>query len=118
MKKILSVFAAAYAALTLPAQPLAANIDIEAPIHSLSEPITTAEFTEFFGRYKEICLTVSGVCTLIGLVSFIRAATKLSTSAGNDRARTEAIKGLLVSGASLALFGGISTIVGVFWNFL
>lgn len=109
--------AAAVMALT-GTRSLASSIELEGPSHSLAAPVTTAEFAEFFHSYKTLCLGLSGLCTLVGLVSFVRAVSKLSLSAGNEHKRAEAVKSLLISGVSLGLFGGISTVVGIFWNLL
>lgn len=83
---------------------------------SLGEEISSDDFTGFFSSFKAFGTAISGICALTSLVFFVIALTKLSTSAGNDRARSSALKGVLLSGVALALFGGITVIVGVFWN--
>lgn len=85
---------------------------------SLGKPIEADDFGTFFASFKKFGVAVTGICTLTSLVFFIIALTKLSASAGNDRARATAIKGVLYSGIALALFGGATVIIGVFWNAL
>lgn len=88
------------------------------PRDSLGAPIHAEDFGEFFTDLKSVGVMFTGICTLACLVLFIISLTKLSASAGNDRARASALKGVLYSGISLALFGGSTVIIGVFWNAL
>lgn len=83
---------------------------------SLGEDVSASEFTDFFQKFKGLGVAATGICTLTSLLFFIISLTKLSTSAGNDRARATALKGLLYSGIALALFGGATVIIGIFWN--
>ena len=93
-------------------------MDLQGPTHSLRDPITASDFSGFLGKYKVLCVAISGICTITSLIMFVISITKLSTSAGNDMRRGEAIKGILYSGLCLALFGGITTVVGIFWTVL
>ena len=86
------------------------------PRDSLGKPIEATDFSDFFQNFKKLGIAISGLCTMTSLMHFIISLTKLSASAGNDRARSTAIKGVLFSGVALALFGGITTVVAVFWN--
>lgn len=96
-----------------------ASIDVDTKeMISLGEDVTASEFADFFNKFKGLALFVSGLCTITALIFFIISLTKLSTSAGNDAARSKAIHGILYSGISLALFGGISVVVGVAWNMI
>ena len=83
---------------------------------SLDKPIEVSDFEGFFKRFKEVGIIICGICTLTSLIFFIISLTKLSVSAGNERGRADALKGVLFSGASLVVFGGASTIIGIFWN--
>lgn len=85
---------------------------------SLGKPIDADDFGTFFSSFKKFGVAITGICTLTSLVFFIIALTKLSASAGNDRARATALRGVMYSGISLALFGGATVIIGVFWNAL
>lgn len=102
---------------TFPAKALAGFASLS-PRPSLGEAIDEEDFSTFFGEFKKFGIAITGICTITSLVFFIIALTKLSASAGNDRARAAALKGVLYSGIALALFGGATVIVGVFWNAL
>ena len=80
---------------------------------SLGEAPDASELSGFFSGFKTIGTAISGICAITSLIFFVISLTKFSTSAGNDMQRTRA---LLFSGVSLALFGGITVIAGVFWN--
>ena len=83
---------------------------------SLGEAPDASELSGFFSGFKTIGTAISGICAITALIYFVINLTKFSTSAGNDMQRARALKGLLFSGVSLALFGGITVIAGVFWN--
>lgn len=85
-------------------------------VTSLGEAPTSAELTPFFKGFKTIGTAVSGICAITSLIFFVISVARLSTSAGNDMMRSRALKGILISGISLALFGGITVVVGIFWN--
>ena len=84
--------------------------------NSLGAPVSEADFAEFFEKFKEIGLLISGICTVIAITLLVIAISKLSTRAGNDMARSKALKQILWSSIALGLFGGMAVIVGVFWN--
>ena len=83
---------------------------------SLGEAPDASELSGFFSGFKTIGTAISGICAITALIYFVINLTKFSTSAGNDMQRARALKGLLFTGVSLALFGGITVIAGVFWN--
>ncbi|MDE7246241.1 MAG: hypothetical protein K2O18_20015 [Oscillospiraceae bacterium] len=85
---------------------------------SIGTPPDASELSGFFGGFKAIGTAVSGICAITALIFFVISVTKLSTSAGNDMQRSRAIRGILYSGLSLALFGGITVVSGIFWNIL
>lgn len=87
-------------------------------IVSLAEAPSASEVTSFFKGLKVIGTAISGICTITAMIFFVINLTRLSTSAGNDFQRTRALKGILFSGISLALFGGITVVVSIFWNFV
>ena len=73
---------------------------------SLGEAPDASELSGFFSGFKTIGTAISGICAITALIYFVINLTKFSTSAGNDMQRARALKGLLFSGVSLALFGG------------
>lgn len=85
---------------------------------SIGSPPNASELSGFFGGFKAIGTAISGICAVTALIFFVISITKLSTSAGNDMQRSRAIKGIFYSGISLALFGGITVVAGIFWNIL
>ena len=96
--------------------PILASIVDTGERTSLGAPISETDFADFFDKFKGIGVLVSGICTVIALALFVLAISRLSTSASNDMARAKALKQILWSGIALALFGGITVVVGVFWN--
>lgn len=85
-------------------------------VTSLSEAPTASELAGFFSGFKMIGTVVSGLCTITALIFFVINLARLSTSVGNDMQRSRALKGILFSGISIALFGGITVVVSIFWN--
>lgn len=83
---------------------------------SLSEPPRASELSGFFSSFKMMGTIVSGLCTITALIFFVINLARLSTSVGNDMQRFRALKGILFSGLSLALFGCITVVVSIFWN--
>lgn len=71
-------------------------------------------------KYKGIAQGILAFCAITALVCLIISITRLSTSSIDSapHARRQATIGLLVSGIALALFGGLSVVVGFFWNVL
>lgn len=85
-------------------------------VQSLNEGVSLNEFTDFFVQYKAFAAAITGICALTSLVALALSIAKFSASGGNDMARRKAITGILASGASLAIFGGATVVVGVFWQ--
>lgn len=75
---------------------------------------------EIITKYKYLASIIFALCAVTALIFFITAITRLSTAsaANNPMERTRAIKGIFISGISLVLFGGLSIIVGFFWDFM
>lgn len=106
------VFAALVSLLNA-APAYAAAIQIpNAPV-SLREPVTIDEFTPFIQGLKALGMVGMGVCVLITLTMLVISITKLSLSAGNEHQRSRAIKGILICGIALALFGGAGLLVSI-----
>ena len=85
---------------------------------SLSHGVTAAEFSDFLSNYKGLALFIAGLCTITAIIMFVISISKLSLSADNDQMRRKAWMGIIVSGISIALIGGVSVVVGMFWHFL
>ena len=83
---------------------------------SLGEPVSADEFTGFISSYKGVGGFFAAICTVTALLMLGVSIFRLSVSAGNEQARHKAFKGILVSGISLALIGGLTIIIGLFWN--
>lgn len=69
------------------------------------------------GKAKGIAQIILGICTVISLAMLIINIAKLATSSANEAGRKKAQTGILWSGIALGLFGGLSILVGFFWNF-
>lgn len=85
---------------------------------SFGKEVDASDFTVFFHSFKGLALAISGICAITAMIFFAISLAKLSASAGNDQARTRAMRGVLFSGAALILFGGASVLVGIFWNII
>lgn len=85
-------------------------------VTSLSEAPSLSEMTDVFKGFKALGTAISGICAITALIFFVISITRLSTSVGNDMQRSRALKGILFSGISLALFGGLTVVVSIFWN--
>lgn len=85
---------------------------------SLSHRVTADEFSAFISNYKGLALFIAGICAITAIVMFIVSISKLSVSAENDQLRRKAWAGIITSGVALALLGGISVVIGIFWHIL
>ena len=83
---------------------------------SLGSPVEASDFTNFLVSFKGLAMAVTGVCTITAVLTLCINIAKLSVSADNDMARQRAWKGIGYSGLALAIFGGATTLIGVFWN--
>jgi len=85
---------------------------------SLAQEVSANDFSEFLANYKSFAVFISGICTITAIITLVISISKLSVSAENEQLRRKAWMGIVISGVSLALIGGISVIVGIFWNVL
>lgn len=69
-------------------------------------------------KAQSIAKAFTGILTIISFAALLFYVTKLALSAGNPQTRRQAIVGILVAGAALALFGGAWVVVSFFWNIL
>ena len=65
---------------------------------------------------KRIAYGFFGLSAITALVGFIWQISKLGMAGDNQFERRKAVKGILFSGISLALFGGLTTILTFVWN--
>lgn len=74
----------------------------------------------FIDKYKNVALAILAVCVITSILCLIFAITKLGAAgvADNPRAKNVAMMGILISGIALALFGGLTIVIGFFWNLL
>lgn len=121
MKNIMAKIAAFLTTTMLIIPAYASNLEIDLGDRpSLGKDVTAgdSDVQSFFTNFKALAVAIGGLCTIVSLVHFIISITRLSVSASNDQMRNKAIKSILISGISLMLFGGMTTIVGIFWNYL
>lgn len=71
-------------------------------------------------KYKSLASIILGLCAITSLIALVVSIAKLgaSTMDSAPMARRRATVSILVSGISLILFGGLTAVVGFFWNFL
>lgn len=89
------------------------NID-----HSLGDKVELSDFATSITSFKTLAMGLAGICAITCIIYFFISVTKLSTSAGNQMMRRKAIRGLLISGIGLMLFGGGSVVLGIMWGML
>ena len=98
-------------------QPASA-VTFTGPGHSLDDPVTSDDFLGTITNLKSLAIVIVGICAICSIIMFIVSITKLSASAGNEMMRKKALVGILMSGLALALFGGGTVVIGMFWNML
>lgn len=69
-----------------------------------------------FVEYRNFIVGISGIGAISMIAFFILNFMKLGASAGNSKARGEAIVGLIVTGIAAAGLGAVTIIVGFFYN--
>lgn len=75
-------------------------------------------FNEILGKYKTVAVFVFAVCTITAFMLMVLMFTKLAAAGDNEQARKRAIAGILTCGIAVALLGGITIVIGFFWNSL
>lgn len=73
---------------------------------------------QLVSKSKTIAMIFTGVCTVIAICFVIYNITKLGAAGANDGARSKAKTGLLTSLVAVALLGGLTIVIGFFWNIL
>lgn len=69
-------------------------------------------------KYKEIGVVIIGVCVITAIICLLFQITKLGAAGDNEYKRASALKGIIFSGAVIAMFGALSLVLGIFWNAL
>ena len=74
----------------------------------------------FVDKYKQVAILVLAVCIITAIICLVYNITRLSAAgaSSNPHAKQMALMGILISCIALALFGGLSIVVGFFWNLL
>ncbi len=72
----------------------------------------------FLEQYKAVITFISGIATATFVLIFIVHFIKLGATATNPRARSETLKGMLISGITAAFMGSLTLFVGVFYGML
>ena len=73
-------------------------------------------YKNLMANYKGVAQAITGVCIITSLLFFLYQITRLGAAGSNERLRKSAMTGILISGAVLAVFGGLETVVSVFWH--
>ena len=113
--------------LQLPVFALAADADSHFDISIGSNSITikdpaasnvdmTQPYAPIISNAKQIAQVIVGLCAVTSLIFFLINIAKLGTAGDNERLRGTAFKGILFSGLSLTMFGGLTVVVSLFWN--
>lgn len=69
-------------------------------------------------KSKGIAQVILGICTVISIIGLVINIARMAASGSNEQNRKKAQTAILWSGIALALFGGLSIVVGFFWGFL
>lgn len=67
-------------------------------------------------RYKAFIVGIAGFAAVTMVVLFIKNFIKLGAVASNPQARSETLKGLLVTGIATGLLGSVALITSLFYN--
>lgn len=92
------------------------NVDKDGNVNVGNKVDNTLKLGGTVGWVKTVAQIFTGVCAVIAIIGLVYNFARLSVSAGNEQARKKALTGILWCGISLALFGGLSIVVGFFWN--
>ena len=67
---------------------------------------------------KAIAVGFTGIATIIMLICMIIQFVKLGAAGDNEVNRKKATMGIMTTGIATALLGGVTVVVGFFWNAL
>ena len=68
------------------------------------------------GKFKVALQAIIGLCAMISFAAFAFQVSKLIIYSGNESARAAALKGIGYAFAAVSLFGGVETLITIFWN--
>ena len=76
----------------------------------------TSTLSKILTDGKTLAMGFLGLCAITTIVALLYNITKIGAAGDNEGARKNALMGLLASGVSLAILGGLGFVVGFFWN--
>ena len=96
------------------------NPDGTVHIGPSGQPNMTTEQTygNLMTNIRNIATAITGICVITAVLSLIFQISKLGAAGDNEKARRVAMRGILISGAVLAVFGSLGLVIGFFWNVL
>lgn len=92
------------------------NITIAVPNSGVGQG--SSGYDTVINGYKTLAQGFTGLCAITAIIFLFINISKFGASGSNERDRQMAIKGILVSGIALSLFGGMTAVVSVFWTAL
>ena len=78
----------------------------------------TTAWKIFIKRYKSFVVGIAAFAAVTMVLLFIKNFLKLGAVASNPQARSETLKGLLVTGIATGLLGSVALITALFYNTL
>jgi len=93
-------------------------VDDTGKITGMEEGDTGSSIADLITKYKSIATGFLGLATITMLIFTIFQFVKLGGTGDNEMARRKAIFGILTTGAATAMLGGLTVVVGFFWNLL
>lgn len=69
-------------------------------------------------NYKNFGVAIVAVCIITAILSLLIQITKLGAAGDNEQMRLAALKGIIYSGAVIAVFGALTLVIGIIWNVL
>ena len=86
--------------------------------HTIQNGNNGDRFATVISQYRTIATAIMGVLTITMIIFMLIQITKLGASGDNEMARKKAIMGILTTGIATALLGGVTIVIGFFWNVL
>lgn len=72
----------------------------------------------FITRYKNIAIFIGGLATITMVGAVIYNVFRLNMAGDNPMQRQQSIRGIMISGVCVALLGGATLFIGLFWGLL
>ena len=83
----------------------------------LGDDPSVSDALNAINSFKILGEAIVALCAITCIIFLIINITKLGAAADNEMARRKAITGILLSGAGVAVFGGLTTVIAILWNF-